>query len=210
MQFLLESLGVFFLFLIACIVLVILVIVVIIILLFRSIPSINALNQEVSDYIEKIIRTITDQWELQKLVQNATPKLIDLIDTNQLQAYSELCKRDLGQLTLYKVAKGSFQGLPALNILAPFMRLIAKKADLEASKNLLLAEFTSESDFEKGKAKFEFELLNRGEGWLINSLIITIINSVESEIKTLTFGEKTSFVTLVDENKRRLELEALL
>lgn len=210
MQFLLESLGVFLLLIIAFILLVIFIIIVIIILLFRSLPSINVLSQEVNNYIEQNIRAITNPWNLQNLVQNATPKLMELIAPTQLQTYSAQLEKDLGQLTLYKVATGSLQGLPIFNILESFMRLIAKKDDLEASKNLLVAEFASESDFEKGAAKFEFQLLNRGEGWLINCLVITATSTNNSESQILTLGEKTSYASLVEENKKKLELERLL
>jgi hypothetical protein len=163
-----------------------------------------------NNYIEQNIRAITNPWNLQNLVQNATPKLIELIVPTQLKADSAQLEKDLGHLTLYKVATGSLQGLPIFNILESFMRFIAKKDDLEASKNLLLAEFASESDFEKGAAKFDFQLLNRGEGWLINYLVITATSTNNSEHKILTLGEKTSYASLVEENKKKLELERLL
>uniref|UniRef100_B8HU19 Uncharacterized protein n=1 Tax=Cyanothece sp. (strain PCC 7425 / ATCC 29141) TaxID=395961 RepID=B8HU19_CYAP4 len=209
MQFLLESLGVLFLFLIAGIALAILLLITILLLLFRSLPVINALNEEISSYIEQIVRKITADWDLQQLTQEATPKLGELLQPTQMSAYSEQCAQELGQLTGYGVAKGSIQGLPALKFLQPLMKLFAKKADLEASKNLLMAEFVSASEFEKGMAQFEFQLLNRGEGWLVNSLSITVTTPTASQPNVLSLGEKTTMADLVEENKKTLNLEKM-
>jgi hypothetical protein len=213
MQSLLQSLGVFFLFLIAILLLLVIGIAVFIALLIKSVLSSNVIYQKGQNYVDDTIKAIASNWNPEEIKLRATPTMLDSENFAQWHNYCLECEQNLGKLTNYRGSQGSLQGLPIFKDLKPLMRFTVKKSDLEtleASEKLILGEYIALADFEKGVAKFEIQILKQNEEWLINSLIITLNNSNFSGITEFIFGQKTTIQTLVEDNKKRLKLEKLL
>lgn len=215
MQSLLQSLGVFFLFLIAILLLLILGIVLVVVILIRSLSSTNVIYQQAKDSVEEAVLAIAKEWQIQELRNRSTSQMLESADSGQWQHNLQQCQAKLGQITLYKGSQGSIQGLPIFKDFKPLIRIMSKKSDLEllkASENLILGEYIAQADFEGGVAKFEMQLLKLDEQWLINSLVITIndFDTSATEMDIFTFGQKTTIQTLVEEKKKRLQLEKLI
>jgi hypothetical protein len=215
MQTLLQSLGVFFLILIAILLLLILGVVLFVVLLIKSLSSTNEIYDQAKNYLDSAIIAITREWHLQEICNRATPKMLESMNVTLWENYLAQCERSLGKLTQYKGSQGSLQGLPIFKDLKPLMRIMTKKSDLEllkAGENLILGEYIAHGDFERGVAKFEVQLVKQDQEWFINCLVITLNSeSFETtEIVSFSFGNKTNIDTLIEENRARQQLEKLI
>lgn len=211
MQSFLQGLGVFFLLLIVLLLLAIALIGLIIVLIFSSLGSITAIDQQAKDYVRNAIQAITQRWNAQELFSLSSPRLSEAFNLEEWQYILQQCEQALGSMQTYQGAKGSLSGLPLAKNFKYIMRFFMKRSDIEAIENLLIGEYVAEAEFERGNAKFELQLLKQDENWLINFLEITVLNSSPTlEPVVFTLGTKTSKDMLLEDNKKKHQLEKLL
>jgi len=192
--------GGIFLVLIALIAVTVLAIVIALFILlpkyFKSLPQALELNEEAQDYVNTVILEIFSEGNFKKLYDKATPQLLELAHSEESDKIFDFC-RQLGKLEAYKGAVGGWQ--TSANDTKEMMR----SGNLKFGK-ITLGNYVADADFERGSANIKVQIIRRDNQWLINSLTISTLGV------TTTLGIPTTLEALVDTDRKKSRLEALL
>ena len=162
----------------------------------KSFPQSLELNEEAQDFVNAAILEIISDWNFNKVFEKATPQLLESTHSQETEKMFYFC-RQLGKLESYKGATGGWQS-------SKDERKELIKGSHENFGKITLGNYVAEADFQKGSANIRVQVIRRDNQWFINSFAIS------TQAVTTTLGIPTTLEALVDTDKQKSRLEALL
>lgn len=132
---------------------VILVIIVLVAAIF--IPRTLKLDRDATAYIQNEVPKIVEHWDPQALTDRASPELLKVPKfKDEIDRYFDMFSK-LGALKHLDTPKGAvYSGV------------------YTGTGSYTIGNYTSEADFEKGKAMIKMQIMRVGETWKVNSFRI--------------------------------------